>query len=71
VPAGGCDVSIEVYDVSGRLVRSLVSGFESEGRREVVWDGRDDGGHELSSGVYFYKLVTPQTEMTKKMLLVK
>ncbi len=71
VPAGGCDVSIEVYDVRGRMVRNLVNGFEPEGRREVVWDGRDDGGHELSSGVYFYKLVTPETEMTKKMLLVK
>ncbi|MFH1689371.1 MAG: GEVED domain-containing protein [Candidatus Eisenbacteria bacterium] len=71
VPAGGCDVSIEVYDVGGRLVRSLIDGFEPEGRREVVWDGRDDSGHELSSGVYFYKLVTPETEMTRKMLLVK
>ena len=71
VPAGGCDVLIEIYDVSGRVVRSLVDGFESEGRREVVWDGRDDSGHELSSGVYFYKLVTPETEMTRKMLLVK
>ena len=71
VPAGGCDVRIEIYDVSGRVVRSLVDGFESEGRREVVWDGRDDSGHEMSSGVYFYKLVTPETEMTRKMLLVK
>ncbi len=71
VPAGGCDVTVEVYDVSGRLVRTLVDGFEPEGRREVVWDGTDDSGRELGSGVYFYRLVTPETDVTRKMLLVK
>ncbi|MEA3408717.1 MAG: GEVED domain-containing protein [Candidatus Eisenbacteria bacterium] len=71
VPANGCHVAIDIIDVSGRVVRQLVSEFQEEGRREVVWDGRDDDGHELSSGVYFYKLVTPESEATRKMLLLK
>jgi len=71
VPAGGCRVAIDILDVSGRVVRHLVDEFQGEGRRETIWDGRDDDGHELSSGVYFYKLVTPKSEATRKMLLLK
>ena len=71
VPAGGCHVAVDILDVSGRVVRHLVDEFQGEGRREVVWDGRDNEGRELSSGVYFYKLVTPESESTRKMLLLK
>jgi hypothetical protein len=71
VPAGGCHVSIKIVDVSGRVVRHLVEGLQEEGRKEIVWDGRDDEGRELSSGVYFYRLVTPLSEATRKMLLLK
>ena len=71
VPAGGCRVAVDILDVSGRVVRHLVDEFQEEGRREVVWDGRDSDGRELSSGVYFYKLVTPESEATRKMLLLK
>ena len=71
IPVGGCRVAIDILDVSGRVVRHLVNEFQEEGRREIVWDGRDNEGHELSSGVYFYKLVTPESEATRKMLLLK
>jgi hypothetical protein len=71
VPAGGCHVAIDILDVGGRVVRHLVDGFENEGRREVVWDGRDNDGNDMPSGVYFYKLVTLETEATRKMLLLK
>ncbi len=71
VPASGCHVAIDILDVSGRVVRHLVDEFQEEGKREIVWDGCDDNGNELSSGVYFYKLVTPELEATRKMLLLK
>jgi hypothetical protein len=71
VPASGCHVAIDILDVSGRVVRHLVDEFQGEGRREIVWDGRGNDGNELSSGVYFYKLVTPESESTRKMLLLK
>ena len=71
VPANGCQVAIDILDVSGRVVRQLVNEFQEEGRREIIWDGRDNAGNELSSGVYFYKLVTPAFETTRKMTLLK
>ncbi len=50
-------VSLRVFDVSGRLVRALLEGeVVAEGRQEVVWDGRDDGGRRVGSGTYFYRL---------------
>jgi len=49
-------VRLEVYNVSGRLVRTLAKGEWNAGSHAVVWDGRDDDGAEVSSGVYFYRL---------------
>lgn len=49
-------VSLDVYDVSGRRVSSLVSGELEPGRHEVEWDGRDANGARVASGVYFYRL---------------
>jgi hypothetical protein len=37
----------------------------------VVWDGRDNDGNQMASGVYLYKLVTEETEITRKMMLLK
>lgn len=71
VPAGGGKVTIEVFDVAGRLVRTLVDGFVGEGVRGTVWDGRDAEGVEVSSGVYFCKMTAPGLEQTVKMTLLK
>jgi len=49
-------VDLAVYDVRGRKVRSLVSRPEAAGLREVRWDGRDDRGQRVASGVYFVRL---------------
>jgi hypothetical protein len=71
VPAGGGAVTIEVYDVSGRFVRTLVDGFAGEGVRSVVWDGRDTEGKEVGSGVYFCRMTAGGTEQAVKMTLLK
>ena len=71
VPAGGCDVTIEIYDAAGHLVRRLVDGFQEEGEKEITWDGRADDGRSLASGVYLYRLITPSEELSRKMLLLK
>ena len=49
-------VSLAVYDVSGRLVRALADARFEAGRHEIVWDGRDESGREVSAGVYFFRL---------------
>lgn len=51
-------VKIKIYDSSGREVRALVNEIKPTGRYQVSWDGRDDNGKRLSSGVYFCKLQT-------------
>ena len=71
VPAGGGHVTIEVYDVSGRLVTTLVDGLESEGEQSIMWDGTDANGEQMATGVYFYRMNAEGVESSKKMLLLK
>jgi hypothetical protein len=70
-PGGKTEVSVVVYDVRGAKVRVLVSGTESAGKHVVEWDGRNDAGHAVGSGVYFYRLETSQFVGTRKMVLLK
>jgi len=63
--------SILVYDVAGRLVRTLARGIHPAGVNEVVWDGRDDGGHRAASGVYLYQLSTESTVESRRVILLR
>jgi hypothetical protein len=65
------NVSLKIYDISGRLVRMLVNRAMTAGSHKVVFDGRDDAGLPLSSGVYFYQLQSGAQSFTKKMILIK
>jgi FlgD Ig-like domain/IPT/TIG domain/Beta-propeller repeat len=64
-------VRIVIYDVNGRLVRRLVDGIEPAGERAATWDGRDDRGAFVGSGVYVYALEADGTRFTRKMSLLK
>ena len=70
LPQGG-RVKLAIYDVNGRLVKELVSVTQVAGRYDVVWDGHDDRGQTVASGVYFYRLVAGQFAQTRKMVLLK
>ena len=63
-------VELKVYAVSGRLVRTLVEGRRAAGSHNVQWDGRDEGGRKVSSGVYFYNLIAPGINECRKMILL-
>jgi len=65
------DVSLKIYNVQGKLVRTLVQGMETAGSHEVVWKGRDDRGGNVSSGIYFYRLTTDGGDLVRKMTLLK
>jgi hypothetical protein len=68
-PAG---VDLGIYDVSGRLVRTLMSGQQhSSGRFEVVWSGIDEGGQMVASGVYFCRLEAGDFRAMTRVTLVK
>jgi len=64
-------VRLAVFDVRGRLVRILVDGVLPAGGREIVWNGSDDNGKSVSSGVYFYRLETPRATVSRKMVLLR
>jgi hypothetical protein len=61
---------VQIYDVTGRLVRSLNAGGSSVGLQTVDWDGRDSDDQPVASGVYFYRLNQPSSP-TKKMVVTR
>jgi hypothetical protein len=63
-------VVIRVFDISGRLVRTLVDRRETEGTHSVRWDGSGDGGGRMASGVYFYKIQYPDGSVSAKKLTI-
>ena len=65
------EVRIDVYDVAGRLVASLVEGVVTAGAHRVEWNGRSRHGDPVSSGVYFLRLKTRHTTATRKMVMIR
>ena len=64
-------VTIDIFNVLGQRVRRLVDGPVEAGIHRVVWDGRNESGMPVASGVYLYRMVTGGFEQTRKMLLLK
>ena len=64
-------VSIVVYDVRGKPVATLVNSVQSAGAHTVAWDGRDERGNPVGSGVYFARLTSPAGTRSYKMTLLK
>ena len=63
--------TLKIYNVRGQLVRTLVDEEKPPGSYSVVWDGRDQRGYEVSSGIYFYQLKTKGHSEVRKMILLK
>jgi hypothetical protein len=70
IPAEG-QASLKVYDLSGRLVKTLVSGSQKSGVYALKWDGKDHAGNRLPSGIYFYRFVSGDYKATKKLILMR
>jgi hypothetical protein len=72
VPDGeSAQVRLEVFDISGRLVTTLVDQFKSAGTYSVFWNGSSSSGAQVSSGVYFYRMTAGGFSSTRKMVLLK
>jgi len=63
--------ALQVFDVRGRLVRTLHSGKLKRGREPYVWYGKDNAGQRLASGIYFIRITTPEASLVKKVMLVR
>jgi hypothetical protein len=64
-------VMVDVIDVSGRVVRTLVEETRSADRHYVTWDGRDDVGTDMGPGIYFLRMKAGEFEATRKMMLLR
>jgi len=64
-------VRIIVYDTAGKQIAKLIDEHRAAGPNTARWDGRDDGGHSVSSGIYFYRLTSGAVTETRKMVLLK
>jgi hypothetical protein len=65
------DVLLRVFSITGQVVRDLGRGTQSPGYYSVTWDGRDDSGRKVGSGVYLYRLWAGSFAQTRKLVLVK
>jgi len=64
-------VSLRIYNTLGQLVRTVVNDFQAEGYHEAVWDGRNETGSTVASGIYVYRMTAGSLVETRKMLLMK
>ncbi len=70
VPTEGV-MSLNIYDMTGRLVSTLVDGNLKQGYHSITWNGMDSNGHAVSSGMYIYSLKGEGISITKKMVMMK
>ena len=63
--------SLSIYNIKGQKVKTLQSGISTQGNHTLIWNGRDDNGMSVSSGIYFYQLKAQGNTITKKMIMVK
>ena len=69
-------VSVSIYDTTGKLIRTLSLGFQSAGfynsrGRAAYWDGRNELGERVASGIYFYQLTTPSFHQIRRLVILK
>lgn len=64
-------MKINVYNIKGQLVADLVNERKDQGSHSVIWDGKDNNGNLVSSGIYYAKLATGGKIATAKMLMLK
>jgi hypothetical protein len=65
------NVRLEIYNVLGQKVKTLVDGYQNAGTQNIIWDGRDQSGASVASGIYFYRINAGDFNATKKMMMLK
>ena len=67
----GARVKLEVFNMLGQKVRTLVQKDQAIGQHQIQWDGKDDSGFKVGSGVYIYRLDAGTFTESRKMLMIK
>jgi hypothetical protein len=68
---GNADINLDIYNVKGQRVRSLINGSYNEGTHNCLWDAKDNTGNRVSSGIYFAVLSYQGNQLSRKLLLMK
>ena len=64
-------VSLNIFDLKGRLIRNLVDSFQEPGIKSVIWNAKDNNGRSLPTGIYFYKIQSENFLESKKVIYIK
>jgi len=64
-------INLSIYNLRGQLIRTLEEGYISSGKHSIDWDGKDSRGRTVANGIYLCRLKTPETTLTRRMLLCK
>jgi hypothetical protein len=64
-------VSLKVYNLVGQEIKTLIDESQSAGDQKAIWNGRDNAGNQMPSGIYFVKLNTTYFSQTQKMILLQ
>jgi len=70
IPKGG-NVRLEIYNSLGEIVNIIQDSYQDAGNHSIAWTGKDSNGNSLSSGIYFYRLISNDFVQVKKMILLK
>ena len=64
-------ITLNIYDITGRLISTLIDDYVDSGYHSVMWNGMDDNGKIVAAGIYFYSLQSETSNMTRKMVYMK
>ena len=65
------NVSINIYDLNGKLIDVVTNSVYAQGTHSVTWDGMNLNNETVSSGVYLYKMITPEITLSKQLTLIR
>lgn len=65
------DVVVTIYSITGQIVKNIKAKSQKPGAHRIIWDGRDDKGQRVASGIYFFRLETDMHTASNKMLLLR
>lgn len=73
--SSACSVTIIIYNLKGQKVQTLISGYQPSGYHSIIWDGKDDNGKAVASGIYLYQMLSTsnnsEQSQIRKMVLLK
>jgi len=64
-------VTLDIYDIKSLKIKALVNAYYGAGRHIVVWNGEDDKGRTVGSGMYYYRLICDSNEIWNKIILIQ